>query len=58
MLASRASMIIVSHSDETIKSFCHAGVWLHEGRAYWFDSVRDALKEYKRSIRLGRAANR
>jgi len=46
-LASRASMIIVSHSEVLIKSFCDSAVLLHEGRAHWFDSVKDAVREYK-----------
>jgi capsular polysaccharide transport system ATP-binding protein len=55
-LAARASMIVVSHSDDIIKGFCDSGVWLHEGKAYWFDSVMDALKQYKRANRLARLA--
>jgi capsular polysaccharide transport system ATP-binding protein len=57
-LARRASMIIVSHSDDIIKSFCNAGVFLHEGKAYWFDTVMGALKEYRRVIKLARNAQK
>jgi capsular polysaccharide transport system ATP-binding protein len=53
-LASRASMIIVSHSEDIIKSFCDSVVWLHEGKAYWFDTVMHGLKEYKRAHKLAR----
>lgn len=49
-LANRASLIMVSHSDSTLREFCTAGIWLHEGRAYWFDAIDDALKHYKESI--------
>jgi capsular polysaccharide transport system ATP-binding protein len=55
-LANRSSMIIVSHSEETIKAFCHSAVWLQDGKAYWFDSVDDAMKEYKRANKLERTA--
>lgn len=55
-LASSASMIIVSHSEELIKSFCDSAVWLHEGKAYWFDSVKDALNEYRSAHKLARSA--
>jgi capsular polysaccharide transport system ATP-binding protein len=49
-LADRASLIMVSHSDSTLREFCSAGIWLHEGRAHWFDDIGDALKHYKESI--------
>lgn len=49
-LADRASLIMVSHSDSTLREFCKAGIWLHEGRAHWFDDINDALKHYKESI--------
>ena len=42
--------IMVSHAEGTLKEFCKAGIWLHEGRAYWFDSINDALTEYKKSL--------
>ena len=49
-LSDRAGLIMVSHGEGTLKEFCKAGVWLHEGRAYWFDSINDALTEYKKSL--------
>jgi len=49
-LANRAGLIMVSHSDSTLREFCSAGIWLHEGRAHWFDDIGDALKQYKESI--------
>jgi capsular polysaccharide transport system ATP-binding protein len=49
-LAQRASMIMVSHGEGTLKEFCTAGIWLNHGQAYWFDHIDDALKAYKESI--------
>jgi capsular polysaccharide transport system ATP-binding protein len=49
-LADKSGLIMVSHSEATLRQFCQAGVWLHEGRAYWFDNLEDALKNYKESI--------
>jgi capsular polysaccharide transport system ATP-binding protein len=49
-LSDRAGLIMVSHGEGTLKEFCKAGIWLHEGRAYWFDSINDALAEYKKSL--------
>jgi capsular polysaccharide transport system ATP-binding protein len=49
-LAGRANLIMVSHIEATLKQFCAAGIFLHEGRAHWFDDIEDALKAYKESI--------
>lgn len=48
-LADHASLIMVSHQEATLKEFCTAGIWLHEGRAHWFDDINDALKNYRES---------
>lgn len=50
-IADRSGLIMVSHSDSTLRQFCQAGVWLHEGQAYWFDKIEDALKNYQDSIK-------
>lgn len=49
-LTNRASLIMVSHQEATLKEFCTAGIWLHEGRAHWFDDVNDALRRYRESL--------
>lgn len=49
-IADRSGLIMVSHSDGTLRQFCQAGIWLHEGHAHWFDDIEDALKNYKDSI--------
>lgn len=49
-LANRAGLIMVSHGESTLKEFCTAGIWLHEGRAYWFDYIDDAIKAYRESL--------
>jgi len=43
-------MIMVSHSDGTLKQFCSAGIWIHDGKAHWFDQIDDALKAYKSTL--------
>lgn len=48
-LADHASIVMVSHDEVTLKQFCTAGIWLNEGRAYWYDDINDALWEYKKS---------
>jgi capsular polysaccharide transport system ATP-binding protein len=49
-LADHASLIMVSHGEGTLKQFCSAGIWLHQGKAHWFDQIDDALKAYKESL--------
>lgn len=49
-LAGRAGLVMVSHSESTLRNFCDAAVWLHRGRAHWFDSVDEALRRYRESI--------
>lgn len=51
-IASQASVIMVSHDESTLRQFCQSGVWISDGRAYWFDAIEDALKAYKDSISL------
>jgi len=46
-LADHASLIMVSHSEDTLKQFCTAGVLIHDGGAHWFDQIDDALQAYK-----------
>jgi capsular polysaccharide transport system ATP-binding protein len=45
-------MIMVSHGEGTLRQFCSAGIWLHEGKAHWFDQIDDAIAAYKESMHL------
>ena len=49
-LADRAGLIMVAHDESTLKEFCHAGVWINEGKAHWFDKIDDALTAYRDSF--------
>lgn len=49
-LADHADLIVVSHNERVVKSFCEAAVWLHEGKAHWFDSVNDAWQEHRKTM--------
>lgn len=46
-LADRSSLIMVSHSEGTLKQFCSAGILIQDGKAHWYDQIADALKDYK-----------
>lgn len=49
-LIGRAGLIMVSHGEGILKEFCTAGIWLDNGKAYWFDNLDDALKAYRESL--------
>jgi capsular polysaccharide transport system ATP-binding protein len=49
-LTQRAGMVMATHSEALIKSFCDAAVWLRQGEAHWFDSASEALAEYNKSL--------
>jgi capsular polysaccharide transport system ATP-binding protein len=49
-LADRSSLIMVSHGEGTLRQFCEAGIWIHEGKAHWFDQIGDALQAYKDAL--------
>lgn len=44
---SRASVIMVSHDEETLKQFCQSAIWINDGKAYWFEDLDEGLKTYK-----------
>ncbi len=46
-LVGKAGLIMVSHSESTLKDFCEAGIWLNEGKAHWYDNIDDAIAAYK-----------
>lgn len=51
-LVGKSSIIMVSHGEGTLREFCQAGIWIHDGQAYWFDEVGDALSAYKAGLSL------
>lgn len=48
-LVGKAGIIMVSHSNATLKDFCEAGIWLDRGYAHWYDDIDDAIAAYKAS---------
>jgi capsular polysaccharide transport system ATP-binding protein len=48
-LLDRSGLIMVSHGERTLKQFCQSGIFLHDGRATWFDDIDDALRAYRES---------
>jgi len=50
-LAGKACVIMVSHSEGTLREFCQSGIWLRDGQAHWFESLDDAIANYRESLR-------
>ena len=49
-LSERAGMIMVvkgAKEFETLRRYCKSGIWLHEGKAEWFDDIDDAIEIHK-----------
>ena len=46
----RAGLIMVAHSEKTLKDYCSAGIFIHEGHVHWFDSIDDAFNAYKETL--------
>lgn len=36
-------------AESVLKQWCEAGIWIHQGRATWFDDISDAFEAYKAS---------
>ena len=49
-LAERADLIVAAQNERAVESLCDAAVWLHEGKAYWFDSVEQAFREHRKRL--------
>ncbi|EOA05178.1 ABC transporter ATP-binding protein [Herbaspirillum frisingense] len=49
-MTNRAGLIMVAHDERTLRDFCQSGIWIHDGRADWFDDIEDALKAYKETL--------
>jgi capsular polysaccharide transport system ATP-binding protein len=50
LLAQRADLIVATTNERVLAKMCNAAVWLHEGRAHWFESVDEALREHRRHL--------
>lgn len=42
----QASVIMVSHGEGILKELCQAGVYLQDGRATWYEDIKDAIAAY------------
>lgn len=45
-----SQIIMVSHSANTIRSYCDCGLFLSKRGVFYFDHVEDLIQEYKRSL--------
>ena len=47
----QASIIMVSHSEGILNDLCQAGLWIHNGKAIWYDELEHAIADYHKSIK-------
>lgn len=55
----RAGIIMTAQgaqAESTLKRWCKAGIWVHEGKAIWFDDINDAYDAFKASKPAKQAA--
>jgi len=48
----RAGIVMTAQgaqAESTLKRWCKAGIWVHEGKARWFDDINDAYDAFKAS---------
>ena len=41
-----ASIVLVSHSMQTLRDWCDAGLYIRNGSAHYFDNIGDAISAY------------
>ncbi|MGJ8525906.1 Polysialic acid transport ATP-binding protein KpsT [Halomonadaceae bacterium LMG 33818] len=46
---SKSSLIMVSHGEGILEQMCQAGIFIHNGEAFWFDHIKDAIKAYHKA---------
>lgn len=44
---SKSQIIMVSHSESIIRSYCNCGVLLDRGRAFFYEDINDLIVDYK-----------
>lgn len=49
-LAQSSGMVLVSHNNATVRTFCTEVIWLHEGQIRQFDDVEEAIRVYTKHI--------
>jgi capsular polysaccharide transport system ATP-binding protein len=45
--AERAAVVLVSHSPSLVRELCQSAVWVHDGKADWFENVEEALEAHE-----------
>lgn len=46
----RVQVIMVSHSEPTLRDYCNAALFMRDGIATYYDDIEDGLKAYARSV--------
>jgi len=43
----RANLIMVSHSNSTLRDYCEMGAVLHQGQLFLYDDIKDAISHHE-----------
>lgn len=49
-LSERSGLVMAvkgGKGDEVLKRYCKSGIWVHDGKAEWFDDIDDAFEAHK-----------
>lgn len=46
----KASLIMVSHGEGILRDLCQVGVYIKEGKAYWYDDINEAIFAYHSDV--------
>lgn len=53
----KAGVILVSHSLRSLQQECEVGMYIKDGRAHWYNDIRDALRDYEADTRTEEATH-
>lgn len=46
--AKRSSLIMVSHQEKVLLDYCSAGIWIRNGQCFWYDTIDEAVRRYRK----------
>ena len=55
-IASRETVVIVSHSEDTLREYCDRVVWIDEGKMRLLGDADTVIRAYREEMRLPQAA--
>lgn len=53
-----SSLIMVSHSEGILKDLCQSGLYIKQGRAFWYDDINEAISAYHKDVDSKHTSNK